>query len=121
MAGNTLKSLFWSLATVFFLLAAPISQSADTLSEQASTDAAPKVIANKRCMNCHGDEDAKATKRPDGTEVNIFVDKSAFEQSVHGKQLCVGCHNNVTSLPHPEPGSPVTVTRPPKSGEPVRA
>ncbi|MGA7950698.1 MAG: cytochrome b/b6 domain-containing protein [Thiobacillaceae bacterium] len=103
MAGKVLRSLLWSLATVLLPLAAPLSQGADTPSVQAGADAAPKVIANKRCMNCHGDEEAKTVKRPDGTEINIFVDKSAFERSAHGKQFCVGCHNNITALPHEEP------------------
>ncbi|MGA7180458.1 MAG: cytochrome b/b6 domain-containing protein [Thiobacillaceae bacterium] len=103
MAGKVLRSLFWCLATAYFLLAAPVSQGADTLSGQAGAAAVPKAIANKRCVMCHGDAENKTVKRPDGTEVNIFVDKSAFEHSAHGKQLCVGCHNNITSLPHPEP------------------
>lgn len=108
MAGIALKSLIWIFATVFCLLAAPLSHSADEAvgeasGEQTEAAATPKVISNKRCMRCHGDEEEKTSKRPDGTEINIFVDKEVFERSVHAKQLCVGCHNNITKLPHDEP------------------
>jgi len=104
MARNALRSLVWMLYAAFCLLAVPIAQGADATVEQAgAAEPAHKVIANKRCMKCHGDEEEKIAKRPDGTEINIFVDKKVFENSVHAKQLCVGCHNNITSLPHDEP------------------
>ncbi|MDP2430906.1 MAG: cytochrome C [Pseudomonadota bacterium] len=103
MAINALKSLAGMLAVVICLFAAPIAHGADEPSEQAGAEPAVKVISNKRCMRCHGDEDEKTAKRPDGTEINIFVDKEVFGHSVHAKQLCVGCHNNITELPHDEP------------------
>jgi cytochrome b subunit of formate dehydrogenase len=31
------------------------------------------------------------------------VDPSVFEHSAHSKQFCVGCHNNITKLPHEKP------------------
>ncbi len=115
MTSNVLKSPLWVVITVFCLLAAPFSravaetETAAAVAETATAEAAPaeaapkKAISNKRCMKCHGDEEEKTAVRPDGTEINIFVDKAVFEHSVHAKQLCVGCHNNIAELPHDEP------------------
>ncbi len=103
MAKNALKSLVWMLTTAFCLLATPLAQAEDPPAEQASAESAPKTISNKRCMRCHGDEEEKTAVRPDGTEINIFVEKEVFERSVHAKQPCAGCHNNITELPHDEP------------------
>ena len=106
MARNALKSLVWMFVAVFCLLAIPIISHAAEESAEASSaqgEAKPKAITNKRCMRCHGDEEEKTATHPDGKIINIFVDKEVFDHSVHAKQLCVGCHNNITELPHEEP------------------
>jgi cytochrome b subunit of formate dehydrogenase len=103
MTEKILRSFFWSLATVFLLLSAQVSQAADSSSGQAGSAHARKAIPSSLCLLCHGDADNKTTTRPDGTVVNIYVDRSILEHSVHGKLACVSCHNNVTSLPHPKP------------------
>jgi cytochrome b subunit of formate dehydrogenase len=104
MAKSAFQSLVWVIATFFFLVLAPIAQAGDTpaATDQSAQEGKP-AISNKRCMRCHGDEEEKTAKRPDGTEINIFVDKEVFEKSVHAKQPCIGCHNNITELPHAEP------------------
>ena len=61
-----------------------------------------KVIPNNKCLKCHGDEEEKTYELDDGKLVNIFVDTERFERSVHGQQLCTGCHTNVTKRQHEE-------------------
>ena len=75
----------------------------------ASTEALPAAgaekpeIANFRCLRCHADPDEKVKVRKDGSKNFIYIDPKVFEHSVHGKQPCTGCHNNVDKLPHPKP------------------
>ncbi|MBL3526254.1 MAG: cytochrome C [gamma proteobacterium endosymbiont of Lamellibrachia anaximandri] len=70
--------------------------------EQASTPASEKagkqLTPNKKCTKCHADddEDEQIWEYEDGTTKFIYVDPEKFENSVHGKQYCVGCHSNVT-------------------------
>jgi len=63
---------------------------------------AKKIVPNKVCIRCHSDEDEKVETMDDGTEVFIYVDDEKFEESVHGKQNCVGCHTNITKKYHQE-------------------
>lgn len=65
--------------------------------------AAPPAIENHRCLRCHADQEEKHVVRPDGTQHNIFIDAQKLEHSVHGKVACVGCHRDVTKLPHAKP------------------
>lgn len=60
-------------------------------------------LANDRCLRCHADHEEKDTVRPDGSVHNIFIDVPKLEHSVHGKVSCVGCHSDVTKLPHAKP------------------
>ena len=60
-------------------------------------------LENHRCLRCHADQAEKHVLRPDGSKNNIFVDKLKLEGSVHGKVACVGCHRDVTKLPHSKP------------------
>ncbi|MDD4882751.1 MAG: hypothetical protein PHX10_14320, partial [Gallionellaceae bacterium] len=61
------------------------------------------AIANFRCLRCHADPEEKVRIRPDGTRINLFIDRQQFEHSVHGKQPCTGCHTSITKLPHQKP------------------
>ncbi|MBT7308807.1 MAG: cytochrome C [Gammaproteobacteria bacterium] len=61
-----------------------------------------KIVPNKVCIRCHSDEDEKIETLDDGTEVYIYVDEEKFEESVHGRQNCVGCHTNITKKYHQE-------------------
>jgi cytochrome b subunit of formate dehydrogenase len=60
-------------------------------------------LANERCLRCHADPDDKVSVRPDGSLNNVFIDTRKLEHSVHGKVACVGCHSDVTKLPHAKP------------------
>ncbi len=41
----------------------------------------------------------------DGQMRDLHVIKDKFERSVHGKQQCVGCHQDITEIPHKKNGS----------------
>src|SRR5512143_2652376 len=54
------------------------------------------------CMSCHSDKDATITLAS-GESVSIYVDRDAFERSVHGAKLaCSGCHPGQAEVPHPD-------------------
>lgn len=54
------------------------------------------------CLSCHADE-AATMSLPSGESVKLFVDRTVFEKSVHGKKLgCTGCHPGHGDYPHPE-------------------
>lgn len=61
------------------------------------------LLANDRCLRCHADQEEKVSVRPDGSLHNIFIDTTKLDHSVHGKVPCVGCHSDVTKLPHAKP------------------
>ena len=56
-------------------------------------------LSNDRCLRCHGRE---GFSRDDvyGNERNLHVTDTAFADSVHGEQDCVGCHQDITKAPH---------------------
>lgn len=54
------------------------------------------------CLSCHGDKDA-SFQLPDGSVQSVYVDRAAFEKSVHGTKIaCSGCHPAQSEVPHPE-------------------
>lgn len=63
----------------------------------------PSPLANARCLRCHADAEEKTVRTADGREKNIFIDAERLEHSVHGQTPCVGCHRDVTKLPHAKP------------------
>ncbi len=75
----------------------------DAAATSATAPADGPAIENSRCLRCHADQEEKHTTRPDGSKNNIFIDKAKLEASVHGKVDCVGCHRDVTKLPHAKP------------------
>jgi cytochrome b subunit of formate dehydrogenase len=67
--------------------------------ENPSADA-PDLNNNATCLGCHGNPDF-SMPRVDGTVRSLYVDKSHFDASVHGKLLqCVSCHTKITEIPH---------------------
>ena len=59
-----------------------------------------RIIPNKRCMTCHGDEKQKTDMRDDGTPVKIFVHQKQIKGSVHGDLACTDCHTTIERVPH---------------------
>jgi hypothetical protein len=124
MTRVKLGSVTRVLAALFCLAGAPLALGADEAAvaaeeqapstEQAGSTAEAKegrkrVIPNKRCLKCHGDEDEKTETRDDGTVVNLYMDYEQFEASVHGELKCHNCHNTIVKLPHEEP-LPISVS-----------
>jgi len=83
---------------------------ADARAQDAATPAAPK-LTNDMCLACHGqgafipsppaDQAASAaTTVPAGPAPVPKILTDRFDGSVHGKLQCVGCHTNVTAIPH---------------------
>lgn len=56
-------------------------------------------LANDRCLRCHGRE-GFSREAPDGSEWNLHVSADVFAASVHGQRDCVGCHQDITKVPH---------------------
>ena len=54
---------------------------------------------NATCLGCHGSE-GFAMPGPDGKMRDLHVIQDKFQQSVHGKRMCVDCHTNITQAPH---------------------
>jgi cytochrome b subunit of formate dehydrogenase len=76
------------LLTMQFLLIAPV------LAEPSD----PK-LSNERCLRCHG-KDGFSREDVFGRERDLHVTADAFHDSVHGGQDCVGCHQDITKVPH---------------------
>jgi len=66
-------------------------------SDARPTGGAPARIDNAQCFECHGE--ASSPK---------FVDAAAFERSAHGTMSCLGCHTDITELPHGAPLKPIS-------------
>ena len=56
-------------------------------------------LANKRCLMCHGRE-GFSREGADGQLRDLHVDAERFDASVHGSRDCVGCHTDITNVPH---------------------
>ena len=56
-------------------------------------------MPNEVCLSCHGNE-GFGVPGPDGKMRSLHVVKDRFEQSVHGKRMCVECHKDITAVPH---------------------
>ncbi len=68
-----------------------------------AANAPQPTIENKRCLRCHADEEEKVHVRPDGSRKNIYIDHKVLHGSVHAEVSCVGCHSDITKLPHAKP------------------
>ncbi len=93
--------LKWTLLLILILGFSVNNVYANKENEQqaSSEQKSKKLISNKKCLSCHGDddEDEKIWEYEDGTTKFIYVDPDKFEKSVHGKskKSCAGCHSNV--------------------------
>jgi cytochrome b subunit of formate dehydrogenase len=72
---------------------------ADQQSEQQPA-AGPDLTSNDTCLACHGNP-GFAMPRADGTTRSLYIEKTQFSASVHGKALvCVSCHTKISQIPH---------------------
>lgn len=101
----------WFLPVLLCLLA-PLTASAAPVNPHLSIDESlsftydpatgKRIIPNRRCLKCHGDENEKTDVRDDGSIADIFVPPDVFKNSVHGERRCNECHTKVTRVPHRE-------------------
>jgi cytochrome b subunit of formate dehydrogenase len=104
--ARTAKGIFTGLLLAGLLLPGLASATTAMAKESEAAVAAPaeaEPIANHRCLRCHADQEEKFSIARDGSRNNIYVDPKVLEHSVHGKVACVGCHKDVTKLPHKKP------------------
>jgi len=73
-----------------------------------ASESAAQVLENDTCLGCHGNE-GFSVPGADGKPRQLHVLGDRFGKSVHGKRLCVECHQNITAVPH-EPGLQVKVS-----------
>ncbi len=94
------KSIMWVVLAIvigLFPAAVPtVYAETDTPHTTLMEELSEKIVPNRKCLSCHDDEDEKEWELDDGTMVYIYVDPEKFENSVHGEQYCVGCHDYIT-------------------------
>ncbi|MFC1701904.1 cytochrome C [Pseudomonadota bacterium] len=56
-------------------------------------------LANDRCLKCHGRENF-SRETASGEMRALHVNAERFKESVHGGRDCVGCHKDITKVPH---------------------
>jgi predicted CXXCH cytochrome family protein len=72
-----------------------------TLTLQVSGTPPAKPTEAEVCLTCHGDR-TMAVTLPSGETRGLFVDRAAFDHSVHGGRLgCLDCHAGMDEVPHP--------------------
>jgi len=82
-----------------WIMAGLVCLTAATGIREAGAQPAGERLENAQCLGCHGNE-GFAIPRPDGQMRSLHVVKEKFENSVHGKRLCVECHQNINGIPH---------------------
>jgi len=60
-----------------------------------------RASAQDECLDCHGDRELTGVD-DSGNEYSLYVDKKAFDKSVHGDMDCRSCHDGITEIPHDE-------------------
>lgn len=69
---------------------------------KAQSGTAPAPLTQDACLACHS-QPGLSTSLPDGTKLPLYVNPTAWADSVHGgKLVCSDCHNRITSYPHPK-------------------
>ena len=69
------------------------------MSGSLSAEPANPKLSNDRCLRCHGKE-GFSREAANGEERDLHVTAQGFDSSVHGKQDCVGCHQDIIKAPH---------------------
>jgi cytochrome b subunit of formate dehydrogenase len=97
-----LKLATWTMGCMICLAGAMGTWEARAASGAEAVPGADRP-ENAMCLACHGNEgftmpDADGKPRP------LHVMKDKFGKSVHGKQLCVECHKDITEIPHKKIG-----------------
>ncbi|GAB4246632.1 MAG: hypothetical protein Kow00109_22720 [Acidobacteriota bacterium] len=59
------------------------------------TPVSPERVANRECLQCHGDPNLAVTR--DGRRVSLFIDEAQYAASSHANTACAQCHTEVSS------------------------
>src|SRR4051812_42170146 len=79
--------------------AAPVQPATMPVVTPAANPAAPKVVPNSECLDCH---EAEFKSRKKGLPKEwVGVRPELFAKSVHAKLNCVDCHATLTEPEHP--------------------
>ena len=92
------KFAAWILAGAFCLAGAAVASAPDA-GAAATTEPPAGKPGNDMCLGCHGNA-GFAMPGADGKMRQLDVAKERFENSAHGKRLCVECHKDITEIPH---------------------
>ncbi len=87
-----------------------ISRSVLVLLGVILTAGSAMAIDNSDCYTCHSQKDMKKTL-PGGEELSLFIDEKEHSVSIHGKNLCTSCHDDIKELPHQENLKPVLCSK----------
>ncbi len=97
---SPLNSLAGLIPPVKILLAIVlVSTTQIPLSSIAFAEPENPRLANDKCLRCHGKE-GYSREGADGQERALHVTAEKFNQSVHGRQDCVGCHQDIIKTKH---------------------
>ncbi len=93
----------WSIRLIALaLIALTAILTAPAARASGPSAAPPPQVENQVCLSCHSNPNL-SIKLPSGETLSLYVDATAFNQSVHGQQgqRCTACHTNITGYPHP--------------------
>jgi cytochrome b subunit of formate dehydrogenase len=65
----------------------------------ARAEPADPKLSNDRCLRCHAREGFSREDEA-GRKRDLHVNADDFAHSVHGERDCVGCHQDITKVPH---------------------
>jgi cytochrome b subunit of formate dehydrogenase len=57
------------------------------------------AVSNEDCLGCHSDT-STVRENPDGTKTSLWVDATAYGNSVHQGLSCTDCHADISEVPH---------------------
>jgi predicted CXXCH cytochrome family protein len=103
-ATRVLKFSAWVFASVILLAEVPggwvtEARAQGDLSSAGASEAGAQKPENATCLGCHGLR-GFAVPTADGKMRQLHIEGGDFARSVHGKRLCVECHQDIVKIPH---------------------
>jgi len=97
--GMRVAILCLAAASSLWLDTATAATAGAAAASNKAAAAASEKPGNETCLGCHGN---KGFEMPgaDGKMRPLHVMPDKFGKSVHGKRLCVECHQDITEIPH---------------------
>ncbi|MDA8442039.1 MAG: cytochrome c3 family protein [Peptococcaceae bacterium] len=57
--------------------------------------------ANAKCLSCHSQPGFNVVKG--SATIDLYVDKTQYQASIHGTRACTSCHSDLGGVPHTNP------------------